>query len=342
MKKEDLRPGDVVLFPPHKGDFIAWAISFLTDGEVNHAALCYPDARGQLCVAESILKDGLVLNPFAEKISKEYPLRVARMKHQNDMIPVLKAAGKYLAEGNNYPNFNLGLLGALLLTKKFVPHTLKNKIIYQFMTLVAGKLMKLVQDKKHPGQHPMSCSQFVAQCFTDAGENYDLKFKNLSIRFEQMTSPLMTKAAVASCNEEQSISPLSLLEESIPASNVLMTRSASAHQISGAVISDLSPAMEMQLTEEFIRVLSEKPQVKLLATRSNNSINDEISLAEMRKPVKDILFSLNYLIAGKQTEQLQEALDNLKMATARNYFVSPQDIWTNCPESLEKVGLLSY
>jgi hypothetical protein len=41
MKKNKLLAGDVILFPPYKDDFIAEAIAYLTDGEVNHAALCY-------------------------------------------------------------------------------------------------------------------------------------------------------------------------------------------------------------------------------------------------------------------------------------------------------------
>lgn len=90
MNTTDLRAGDVILFLPHKGDFIAQAISFLTDGEVNHAALCYPGGR-DLKVTESILKDGLILNPFVQEIQSKYSLRICRLKGVSDMTPVLEA-----------------------------------------------------------------------------------------------------------------------------------------------------------------------------------------------------------------------------------------------------------
>ncbi|EDW2056673.1 hypothetical protein L8Z36_001435 [Salmonella enterica] len=40
----ELRPADVLLFSPEKKSFISWAITFLTDAPVSHAALYFNEA----------------------------------------------------------------------------------------------------------------------------------------------------------------------------------------------------------------------------------------------------------------------------------------------------------
>lgn len=339
MKKEDLRSGDVILFPPHKGDFIAWAIAFLTDGEVNHAALCYPNPAGELQVAESILKDGLVLNPFPQTINIDYPLRIARLKNQTDLTPVLKAAENYLNQKNSYPNFNLGLLGVLLLFKKFAPTTLQNKIIYQFAALVAVKLMKFIQQQKHPGHCPMSCSQFVAQCFTDAGTGYNLEFDKLVADFSATDSGSAPQAQLASTSNSDSTHSLFELLELESSSATLASAEAEDKDL---MAPELNPEEEMQLTDAFIQAVKEETQPVAYLHAKRNGATDSAALSNLKLPSRKILFSLYTLMTGKKTNDLQEALKTIQSSTARNYFVSPQDIWANCPQSLEQVGLLSY
>ena len=41
LSLSDLRPADVLLFSPEKKSFISWAITFLTDAPVSHAALYF-------------------------------------------------------------------------------------------------------------------------------------------------------------------------------------------------------------------------------------------------------------------------------------------------------------
>lgn len=330
MKKNELCAGDVILFPPHKGDFIAQAIAFLTDGEVNHAALCYPE-NGVLMIAESILKDGLVLNPFQEHIDGEYPLRVCRRKGQNDMKPVLFAARKYLEEKNTYPNFNLGLLGVLLLFKKFAPHTWKNKVVYSFALLVASELMQLVRKHKYADRHPMSCSQFVAQCFTDAGAGYDLNFETLVVDFEVVKkNAVMTRSQ----NNDEEISPVEMLNKTETSLKTAM------HTFSDDKIGELkiSDQEKLALTSEFMKVTSNK----IAVTRGVSSTEETVSSSALKRVMANIAFAIYELQTGVFTTDLKKVLTYLKSSTARNFFVSPQDLLANCTDSLEHIGNLSY
>ncbi len=330
MKKNELRAGDVILFPPHKGDFIAQAIAFLTDGEVNHAALCYPE-NGTLMIAESILKDGLVLNPFQEHIDTEYPLRVCRRKEQNDMRPVLLAARKYLEEKNAYPNFNLGLLGVLLLFKKFAPHTWQNKVVYSFAMLVAGELMQLVRKRKYADKHPMSCSQFVAQCFTDAGVGYDLNFDTLVADFDVLEkNAIMTRSQ----KNDEEISPVEMLDKA--EESLKTTMHAPSDDKIGE--SERSDKEKLALTSEFMKVASDN----IAITRGVNATEELVSSSALKQVMANIAFTVYELQTGVSTTDLQKVLAYLKSSTARNFFVSPQDLLANCTDSLEHIGNLSY
>lgn len=326
MKKEDLQKGDVILFPPHDGDIIAKAIAYLTDGEVNHAALCYPGEDGLLMIAESILKDGLVLNPFPEHIDEEYPLRICRMTNSLAVEPLLKATGKYLDEKNAYPNFNLGLLGGLLLFKKFAPHTLRNKIVYMFFGLVADLLMELVRKRKYAGKHPMSCSQFVAQCFTDAGEDYDLYFERLVVQFDNVK--LQSGAGTRAMGSDM-IAPIELL---------MREKNQSSNNVENVAPElNLTDSEAQELTNGFINILEGHEGVQ---TRSANV--ETVSSDELNATLQSIALSLYELHTGEKAKNTGEAIASLQLSTMRNYFVSPQDLLVNCPDSLKLAGLLSY
>lgn len=340
MEKKDLLAGDVLLFPPHKNDFIAQAIAFLTDGEVNHAALCYP-SDGKLMIAESILKDGLVLTPFAEHIEPDYPISICRMKRCSDLNPVLGAAQKYLDEKNAYPNFNLGLLGALLLFKKFAPATWKNKTIYRFALLISYELMREVRNFKHANKHPMSCSQFVAQCFTDAGKEYDLKFERMVIAFRPEV--LETKNTLRS-DSDRGISPIEMLEQTdaipMPVFDAISDYPIKAWKEDR----EMTEKDKMKLTAEFIAIAGGKENTCGMENTDYlvQKNRPTVTTAAFDKAIANIALSLYQLLAGTPAANLTEAIDYLKSSTAKNFFVAPQDMLVNCPASLEHIGNLSY
>lgn len=66
--------------------------------------------------------------------------------------------------------------------------TLTSKIFYDFLMLATVKLMKQINEKYY-SKNAMSCSQFVAECYTDAGgRDYNIKFDKLYVQFELKNS----------------------------------------------------------------------------------------------------------------------------------------------------------
>jgi hypothetical protein len=331
LNLKDLKTGDVILFPPHKDDWIAQAIAFLTQSEVNHAALCYLDpGAGKLRIAESVL-DGLAVRDFDASIPAEYPLRISRMKENRDMNRLMAAVKKYLDEKDKYPFFNLGMLALLLLFKKYSIHKLADKVLYNFFSVVALLLMEAVR-KTYNGKHPMTCSQFVAQCFTDAGPDFDLRFDKLVVQYDDSQS-------------SKSISLVDLMINSLkPKSGARSIAGDSLtidlHYIQTIGVNDQPPGTPDKLTADFIALMKSPDPVSggrsVIGAKAPDRIGD---------PIASIALTLYSIISGQETESLETAMNflkNFKDSAARNYFVSPEDIYTNCPKSLDRIGLLSY
>lgn len=321
IKLNDLRVGDVVLYPPHEGDWLAQAIALLTAGTVNHAAVYYGVKDGKHSVAESVLV-GMGINPLPETIEERYALQIMRHKTQTNLQPVIECAIRYINENNPYPYVNLGILALLLISKNFTKDTLKSKILYNIALLVCIKLMKTLQSLRS-GQHPMSCSQFTAQCFTDAGCDYDLKFDKLIVQLDKLL-------AKKSQNSQMSLFDMIEMEE---AQNDLL---------SDVFDIDLDQeeecvANEDQIAAEFLQMLqSEVPEQNSVGFKALNASNKPISPV-----IRKIIFMLFNIITGKVTDNIVEAIDGIKMSTNRNFLVTPEDININC-NNLDHIGYLSY
>ena len=148
MEIADLKVGDVVLFSAEKGSFISWAITFLTDAPVSHAALFYGDNQAQPSLIEET-PPAVAINPAAKS-------------YYNNVEP--------------YDNAGLYMVGMLLIYKKFTPDTLTQKIIIKILKKLTATLDAYINNHQYPGKKPMVCSQFDAQCYEDAGPQYQLQF----------------------------------------------------------------------------------------------------------------------------------------------------------------------
>lgn len=319
IKLNDLKVGDVVLYPPHEGDWLAQAIALLTSGTVNHAAIYYGVKDGKHCVVESVLA-GMNINPMPDSIEDLYALPIMRHKNKSDLQPVIDCAQKYINENNPYPYVNLGILALLLINKSFTKATLKSLVIYNITLLLSVKLMKAIQALR-PGQHPMSCSQFTAQCFTDAGEDYNLKFDKLIVQLDK----------ILQCNalDIEKTSLLDILEIAEPEPMLMAT------------VNDMQAQEVLEnedlIVADFISLLnSETANQPLLMVSKLETANRPIAPI-----IKKIVFALYEMITGKQTDQIQEAIDGIKFSTNRNFLVTPEDININC-NNLEHVGKLAY
>ncbi|PWC13661.1 hypothetical protein B4923_06855 [Brenneria roseae subsp. americana] len=169
---EELNEGDVLLFSPEKGSFISWAITFLTNAPVSHAAMLYK--KSPLSIIEESPPQVAVneaLHRFHDRT-----IYVYRHASQQELSPVITAATLHRNNLEPYDNASLYIVGILLLYKKISFPTLAQKVILRILKKLTATLTQYLQQHKNPGKMPMVCSQFVAQCFEDAGSQFQLHF----------------------------------------------------------------------------------------------------------------------------------------------------------------------
>ena len=176
MNINELKIGDILLFSPEKGSFISWAITFLTDAPVSHAAMFYNENK------QSIIDETppQVKVSFAAERFKDREIYVRRLNVKTDLplSPVIEKASNYLNDAEPYDKSGLYMVGLLLIYKKFTPNTAVKKVMVKILKKVAASIIKYIHEHQDPGKSPMVCSQFVAQCYTDAGDKYRLKIEN--------------------------------------------------------------------------------------------------------------------------------------------------------------------
>jgi hypothetical protein len=173
MDINDLKPGDVLLFSGEKGSSISEAIMFLTNSPVSHAALVYSDPNE---VVEET-PPSVQVNP-AKKRFEGRTIYVNRLKKQPaSLAPVIEAATRYVNNDEPYAMSNLYLVGLLLIYKRFTPSTPVQKAMSKILKRLAAKIIDYINKQKSPGKLPMVCSQFVYQCFEDAGGDYRIQIQ---------------------------------------------------------------------------------------------------------------------------------------------------------------------
>ncbi len=174
MQINELKEGDILLFSAEKGSFISWAITFLTSAPVSHAAMYY-NADKQSIIEETPPQ---VATNGAVKRFKERIIYVQRLDTNLPMQPVIDKATAYLNNEEPYDKYGLYTVGLLLVYKKVSLNTRAQKVVIRILKKLTTSITNYIHKHKTPGKTPMVCSQFVAQCFEDAGSNYQLKFKN--------------------------------------------------------------------------------------------------------------------------------------------------------------------
>lgn len=167
---KNLKPGDVVVFEAEGA--IGNAIALLTGSAVSHAALAYNENEMIEMVLEGIKKEPI--NKYGER-------KVFQRRHKTvtDVTPVLNAANFYLEKNPDYNLAGLLLLGGLIVLGK-IPYNPKiKKIVDKILKILCWHLNKIINEKKHGKEnYVMTCSQFVYQCFFDAGDEYRIIIKD--------------------------------------------------------------------------------------------------------------------------------------------------------------------
>ncbi|OIP44893.1 MAG: hypothetical protein AUK31_08855 [Fibrobacteres bacterium CG2_30_45_31] len=164
-----MEPGDILVFNGEEGDWLGEAIMWLTDSQVSHSALFVQNDPPAL--ADAALA-GLQMHKVANEGSPLRPVHVGRLTNAAsvDRMPIVEAAKKYVAEGLCYPKPALVLLGMILIYKKFPHISLRQSIVIKLLKLATADIKKMLDETIYKGKHPMSCSEFVYQCYLDASK----------------------------------------------------------------------------------------------------------------------------------------------------------------------------
>lgn len=300
MKLEDLKPGDVLLSPPiplKEGlkNWIGWAIVLLTGGKVSHSAIYCGEKDGELWMAHSDLR-GIIYMPLKAFMDEEPGCYIRRHKDQTELLPVVEAADMYAGKGNPYPVMNFGVLGILLIGNKLLKDTLKNRIFYDFALLVGLKIIKEINKHKYPGKNAMTCSQFVSQCYTDAGDAYDIKFEKLLLEFNQQNA-LENKSSLLDYIDSADTNEIIITDDEM----------ATVLENEDAVVSKFIDLMQNDTNE-----------------LENSEFVSEEKLSEVGKK---LLLALHETFTGEKAPSVTVAIETF--STNRNYFVTPDDLLTN-------------
>ncbi|NVK21716.1 MAG: hypothetical protein HWD86_04310 [Kangiellaceae bacterium] len=173
MDVRDLRAGDVLLFSPEKGSWISKAITWLTDAPVSHAAMTYQ-------IATKIIEETPPAVRVAEATLRFVDRTISVMRFNkpvDSFAPVMNIATGYLNKQEPYAMSNLYLIGMLLIYKKFTPSDPVQRVTLKILKKLTAKIISAINEHQFPNKMPMVCSQFVFECYQEAGRNYHLTIK---------------------------------------------------------------------------------------------------------------------------------------------------------------------
>ena len=188
----DLKPGDILLSPPPESFSKGWMgqlIIKLTKGKVSHGVIYCGLIDDEPTIAHAYVR-GIEHLPLKDHFEKdETPLCFVRRlsPSSTDMEPILEAANKYIEANNPLAKESFIFLGLILLSKRISENRLHHPALHNFVTMICIKLAKVIARKRSErggGENAMNCSQFVLQCFEDAGEDYQIEFNKLFLAYE--------------------------------------------------------------------------------------------------------------------------------------------------------------
>ena len=134
---------------------------------------------------------GLQLDGMVEDEVNGMTAQVLRLYLKPDPAPVLRAVDDYLRDGVKFDYAGAVLLGGTLLFKYARPTarwTRVTEAIFRFAARVLEEALRAYAGM--PKRFPvMTCSQFVYQCFLDAGEEYRLQIEDGLLQGEAGDNP---------------------------------------------------------------------------------------------------------------------------------------------------------
>lgn len=170
---DDLEKGDVLLFKGEEGDWISEGIMYFTKSDVSHSAIYNGNGEFTHEYPPVILKENL------QEYLKSNSAYVRRFNNNNlSLDPVLSASEKHLKNKDPYSYSSLVFLGLILIYKKMTPSSRTQDKLIELFKMITVVIINEIDKGLYKGKNPMNCSQFVYQCFKEAGKQYDLGLKN--------------------------------------------------------------------------------------------------------------------------------------------------------------------
>ena len=313
IKIEDLKQGDILLFS-HTEEWESKLISLITDSPVSHAAISYYSCKE---IAEETPPCAIVNLIEERKTGRE--ITVMRLNSsEKDMTKVLDIAKKYVEDEEPYTKANLVFILVYILFKKLTVNLKLQKLLCTLMKYVISGLIKYIDNKLREGSHPMVCSQFVYNCYKNAGEEYNLIISEFD----------SGKSILAQVKEYINNNKIALENKMV---NDIERIKAEYNEISSVEEEDLIRNIYNEL----------KIQLESGIEKNNSQLYEEFVIA-----VHEFTSVLNYLynqdktkkLVIKNKEELQsKGIDSL--SDIEEYFVTPGDLLYNC-RNLINIGIL--
>lgn len=310
VKREDLKPGDIILLTPIPGDSIGKLISVLTDAPVSHATMGYYDT---IYVIEEN-EPNVQINILEKKIANRSAYVLRHEDTTLDFNKVIDIAKKYYDEEVPFAKNNLYIMGIYFLATditKCLTGPLQG-VLTSLFYIGMTELVKIYSKRVYGKVHAMTCSQFVYHCYRQAGEQYQLKLKN----------PL---------GENSLLKQVKAYIESNPESNGDEGTNWNSQQI--ALKEDVSQEEKDQVLEALYSTLMNGKEDRNGSLGLTESLVEAVSGFMKQAAVTFCGITGENLEVKSVSDIIELFLDN------EEYLVSPGDLLNNCA-NLELLGIL--
>jgi len=283
------------------------AIMWLSDSDVCHGALYYGVLDNMHYLVDDGMK-GVGQHSMTQGEGEALTWYVRRPTGEQNLQPVLKIADKYKNASTAYDWELLVMLGMLLLYKKMTPNTL----YYRYLLKVLQKIVVTIDNQTHSDDtRYFVCSQFVATCFSEAGEQYAL---------DVVDGNFQSNAASQT---------LSLIDHCIDNSNQASAESAlAAESVEPLTAEDIK-----QLIEAYEQTSGQSDTLESMSLDSVVNVSDDFL---------SLFFTMNGRAMGLEKSQWDSP--EKRFALAKKYqddFVTPADLKSHC-KNLEDIGMISF
>ena len=302
---KDLKPGDILLSPPPRPIIKGWVgqlIVLLTGAETSHAALYCGEINGVHTIAHTYTQGTahLSLRDHFEKDKTPY-CHVRRHSTETKMDPVIHVANKYVEEKNPLLKSSFFLLSIVLLSKRLSENILRSLCFHRAVTMYCLKAIKAIQSRGEK-KNMMTCSQFIMQCFEDAGDNYRINIESPFLEYERKSNLIDLKSLIDFVDPSE-ISKLTHTDE-----NILSV-------VEEEWSPDLESAEEEEIVMSLIDLLKGGEQKELMTSVDDKSLRDNST---------QLAVLVYEMLAGKKPEPGCDI--EAFIFSNRNYCVSPEDL----------------